>query len=90
MRSILPMSDLRNRFAEIIGDVCEDCRSAILTLCGRGDMAVSSIEPFDDSSFRSEVPVAPREAGRAMKVDERFSPDGVLSETRSVAVSIRL
>lgn len=85
MQSVRPVSDLRNKFAEISEDVHESGRPVILTRNGRGDMVVMSMESFEELSFHSEVLVALRDAEREAAVtEERFSPDEVLAEARAV------
>ena len=86
MQSIRPVSDLRNKFAEISEDVHESGRPVVLTRNGRGDMVVMSIESFEKLSFHSEVLAALRDAEREAAVtEERFSLDEVLADARAAA-----
>lgn len=88
MQSVRPVSDLRNKFAEISEDVHESGRPVVLTRNGRGDMVVMSIESFEELSFHSEVLAALRDAEREATVtEERFSPDEVLAEARAAVAS---
>ena len=88
MQTVRPVSDLRNRFAEISSDVHESGRPVILTRNGRGDMVVLSMESFERLSFDSEVLAALREAEReAALTGERFSLDDVLSSARAEALA---
>lgn len=88
MQSVRPVSDLRNKFAEISEDVHESGRPVVLTRNGRGDMVVMSIESFEELSFHSEVLAALRDAEREAAVTkERFLPDEVLAEARAVVAS---
>lgn len=92
MQSIRPVSDLRNKFAEISEDVHESGRPVVLTRNGRGDMVVMSIESFEELSFHSEVLAALRDAEREAAVtEERFSLDEVLADARAaVAPSVAM
>ena len=86
MESIRPVSDLRNKFAEISEDVHASGRPVILTRNGRGDMVVMSIESFERLDFDSEVLCALREAEReASLTDRRFSLDEALTAARDAA-----
>lgn len=88
MQPVRPVSDLRNKFAEISEDVHESGRPVVLTRNGRGDMVVMSIESFEELSFHSEVLAALRDAEREAAVtEERLSPDEVLAEARAAAAS---
>ncbi len=55
MKSIRPVSDLRNNFAEISRTVHETQQPVILTKNGYGDMVVLSMEAFENLQFESEV-----------------------------------
>lgn len=46
MKSIRPVSDLRNNFAEISAEVHQSNQPVILTKNGYGDMVVLSMEAF--------------------------------------------
>lgn len=84
MQSVRPVSDLRNRFAEISADVHETGRPVFLTRNGRGDMVVMSMESFEALSFESEVLSALRDAEReAEATDRRLSVDEVLAAARA-------
>lgn len=84
MQPVRPVSDLRNKFAEISEDVHEGGRPVILTRNGRGDMVVMSMESFEEPSFHPEVLVALRKAECETAITEkRFSLDEVLLEARA-------
>lgn len=84
MQSIRPVSDLRNRFAEISSDVHESKRPVFLTRNGRGDMVVMSMESYEALQFDSEVYARLSEAEReARQTGARYSPDEVLAELRA-------
>ena len=55
MKSIRPVSDLRNHFAEISKQVHETDEPVILTKNGYGDMVVMSMETFENLQFESTV-----------------------------------
>ena len=79
MVPIRPVSDLRNRFAEISKDVHEN---------GRGDMVVMSMDAYMALEFDSEVYHKLAEAEReADETGERFSSDDVLSSMRAAIAS---
>lgn len=83
MKSIRPVSDLRNSFASISHDVHETGQPVFLTKNGAGDMVVMSMEAYEAMAFESEVYTALREAEMEADLsDERFSPQEVLSVLR--------
>lgn len=55
MKSIRPVSDLRNNFAEISKTVHETQQPVFLTKNGYGDMVVLSMEAYENLQFESEV-----------------------------------
>ena len=55
MQSIRPISDLRNKFAEISRDVHESGEPVFLTKNGVGDMVVMSMETYEALEFDSRV-----------------------------------
>lgn len=84
MKSIRPVSDLRNSFADISRDVHETGRPVFLTKNGAGDMVVMSMDAYEQMAFESEVYAALREAEmEAALTDERFSSQEVLASLRS-------
>lgn len=84
LRTIRPVSDLRNNFAAISRDVHESGRPVFLTKNGAGDMVVMSMEAYEDMAFESEVYAALREAEREADVtDVRYTPQDVLSSLRA-------
>lgn len=89
MKSIRPVSDLRNHFASISRDVHESGKPVFLTKNGSGDMVVMSMEAYEDMAFDSEVYGALREAEQeAQATDTLFSPDEVLASLRTTIASI--
>jgi len=52
---IRPVSDLRNKFAEISKLVHETSEPIFLTKNGHGDMVVMSIEAYERQLFQSEI-----------------------------------
>mgnify|MGYP002735394321 FL=1 len=88
MVPIRPVSDLRNRFAEISKDVHETGKPVFLTKNGRGDMVFTSMDAYMALEFDSEVYHKLAEAEReADETGERFSSDDVLSSMRAAIAS---
>ncbi len=67
MEKIRPVSDLRNKFAEISRQVHETQEPVFLTKNGFGDMVVLSMEAFENLQFQSEVYFKLKEAERVRK-----------------------
>lgn len=85
MQSIRPISDLRNKFAEISRDVHESGEPVFLTKNGVGDMVVMSMETYEALEFDSRVYAKLQEAEREAEVTgTRYSSDEVLASIRSV------
>lgn len=85
MQSIRPISDLRNKFAEISRDVHESGEPVFLTKNGVGDMVVMSMETYEALEFDSRVYAKLQEAEReAETTGARYSSDEVLASIRSV------
>lgn len=55
MTQIRPVSDLRNRFAEISRTVHENREPVILTKNGYGDMVVMSFEAYEQNRYEWEI-----------------------------------
>ena len=55
MPEIRPVSDLRNKFAEISQIVHSSREPVFLTKNGYGDMVVMSMEDYEDQKFRAEI-----------------------------------
>ena len=84
MQSIRPVSDLRNKFAEVSRDVHESGQPVFLTKNGAGDMVVMSMETFEALEFDSSVYTKLQEAEReAATKSTRYSPDDVLHAMRA-------
>ena len=83
MRTIRPVSDLRNNFAEISKTVHETKQPVFLTKNGFGDMVVLSMEAYENLQFESEVYFNLQEAEReAEKTNVRYSSKDVLKSLR--------
>ena len=86
MESIRPVSDLRNNFADISKTVHETQQPVFLTRNGYGNMAVMSMEAYENLRFESEVYSKLAEAEReAEMTDARFSSKNVLAAMRKAA-----
>ena len=84
MQTIRPVSDLRNKFAEVSRDVHESGQPVFLTKNGVGDMVVMSMETFEALEFDSSVYAKLQEAEReAATKSTRYSPDEVLRAMRA-------
>ncbi len=55
MKTIRPVSDLRNNFADISKTVHETAKPVFLTKNGYGDMVVLSMEAYENLQFESDV-----------------------------------
>jgi len=79
MKTIRPVSDLRNNFAEISKIVHETAKPVFLTKNGFGDMVVLSMEAYENMQFESEVYYKLQQAEReAESTNTRFSSKEVL------------
>lgn len=82
-RSIRPVSDLRNNFADISRTVHETQQPVFLTKNGFGDMVVLSMEAYENLQFESEVYFKLQAAEKEAKLtDKRFSAKDVLAELK--------
>ena len=83
MPSIRPVSDLRNKFAEISRIVHERQEPVFLTKIGNGNMVVMSMEEYERLSFEHEIHLKLLEAEiQAKQDDTRYSHDEVFAELR--------
>ena len=83
MKRIIPVSDLRNNFAEISKIVHETDEPVFLTKNGYGDMVVMSIEAYEARQFESEIFHKLKEAQiEARSTDIRYSHEEVLSDLK--------
>ena len=83
MSQIRPVSDLRNRFAEISKIVHETSEPVFLTKNGYGDMVVMSIEAYERKLFESEIYFKLKEAElEAKSTDVRYSHEEIFSDLR--------
>lgn len=79
MKTIRPVSDLRNNFADISKTVHETSEPVFLTKNGYGDMVVMSMEAYENLHFQSEVYFKLQEAEReAELLDKRYTSKDVL------------
>lgn len=89
MKSIRPVSDLRNNFAEISREVHESNQPVFLTKNGYGDMVVLSIEAYENLQFESEVYSKLKEAEiEADITDKRFSSKEILANMRKAIENV--
>ncbi len=84
MPQIRPVSDLRNKFADISKIVHETSEPVFLTKNGYGDMVVMSIEAYENRLFKSEISLKLREAElEAKSTKKRYSHNEVFSDLRA-------
>ena len=84
MPHIRPVSDLRNKFADISRTVHESSEPVFLTKNGYGDMVVMSMEAFERHQFDSEIYFKLKEAElEAKSSGKRLSHKEVFSNLRS-------
>ncbi|MCR5653274.1 MAG: type II toxin-antitoxin system Phd/YefM family antitoxin [Ruminococcus sp.] len=82
-KTIRPVSDLRNNFADISKTVHETAQPVFLTKNGFGDMVVLSMEAFENLQFESEVYFKLQAAEKEAALNNnRFSPKEVLSSIK--------
>lgn len=85
MKTIRPVSDLRNNFAEISRIVHETAQPVFLTKNGYGDMVVLSMEAYEKLQLESEIYFKLRDSEREAEITEkRYSSKDVLTAMRSV------
>ncbi|QTQ11122.1 type II toxin-antitoxin system Phd/YefM family antitoxin [Treponema parvum] len=88
MKTIRPVSDLRNNFTDISEIVHKTQQPVFLTKNGYADMVVMSMELFEDMQFESEIYCKLQEAEKqALLTGKRFSSKEVLKELRKVIVT---
>ncbi len=86
MKTIRPVSDLRNNFAEISKTVHETAQPVFLTKNGFGDMVVLSMEAYENLQLESDIYFKLREAEHeAEATKRRFSSKDVLKAMREAA-----
>ncbi len=71
MKTIRPVSDLRNNFAEISKTVHETSQPVFLTKNGFGDMVVLSMEAYENLQLESEIFFKLKEAEREAENTKR-------------------
>ena len=85
MKTIRPVSDLRNNFSEISRIVHETAEPVFLTKNGYGDMVVLSMEAFENLQFESEVYFKLKEAEKEAELtNTRYSSKEILKAVREV------
>ena len=85
MKTIRPVSDLRNNFADISKTVHQTRQPVFLTKNGYGDMVVMSMEAFEDMQFESEIYCKLQYAQKqADLTGNRFSSKEVLKELQKI------
>ena len=85
MPQIRPISDLRNKFAEISRIVHEEKEPVFLTRNGYGDMVVMSIEDYKGKKFLHDVDMKLLEArSEALNSDERLTHEEVMAHMREI------
>jgi prevent-host-death family protein len=83
MPQIRPVSDLRNKFADISRIVHETSEPVFLTKNGYGDMVVMSFQAYEKLQFESEIYFKLKEAElQAKQTDKRFSHKEVFDSMR--------
>lgn len=88
MQNIRPISDLRNKFAEISKIVHETSKPVFLTKNGYGDMVVMSMEAYQNLQFDSEVYAKLLNAEKEAAItDRRFSSKDVLKAMKEAIES---
>ena len=86
MLNIRPVSDMRNKFAEISKQVHESGEPIYLTKNGYGDMVVMSIETYEKKAFENEIYLKLKEAELESKnTSERYEHKDVISILRKRA-----
>ena len=83
MRTIRPVSDLRNNFADISRDVHESGQPVFLTKNGAGDMVVMSMEAYDELLSVTTTDAAIAEA------EGELERGGRLTDARSALAGLR-
>ena len=85
MPQIRPVSDLRNKFAEISRIVHEDKEPVFLTKNGCGDMVVMSIDDYRARKFAHDVDVKLLKAcDEAQNTDKRLTHKEVMEHMREI------
>ncbi|EID85992.1 prevent-host-death family protein [Treponema sp. JC4] len=85
MNNIRPVSDLRNKFADISKTVHTSNQPVFLTKNGYGDMVVMSMENYENLNFESEIYYKLQEAEKhAEQNSKRFSSKEVLKELQKI------
>ena len=84
MPQIRPVSDLRNKFAEISRIVHEDKEPVFLTKNGYGDMVVMSLDDYREKKFARDVDMKLLEACDEATDYKRLTHDEVMGHMREI------
>ena len=85
MNAIRPVSDLRNKFADISKIVHQTQEPVFLTKNVYGDMVVMSMDAFENFQFESEVYFKLKEAEKQEALSsKRYSSKEVLDELKKI------
>lgn len=88
MKTIRPVSDLRNNFADISKTVHESQQPVFLTKNGYGDMVVLSMEAYENLQLDSEIYFKLKEAEKqAAETNTRYSSKEVLQQLKNIISS---
>jgi len=91
MPQIRPISDLRNKFAEISQIVHNSREPVFLTKNGYGDMVVMSIEEYETQKFRADINTKLAEAEiEAATTKTRYTQDEAIKMLRAKLDSKRV
>lgn len=85
MPQIRPISDLRNKFADISRIVHESKEPVFLTKNGYGDMVLMSIDDYRERKFVHDVDIKLMEAcDEAINTDKRFTHKEVMEHMQEI------
>ena len=85
MPSIRPISDLRNRFADVTREAQETGQPVFLTKNGVGSLVVMSMEAYEQGRYETEVYNKLLEADQEAKsTSKRYSHDEVMAGARDL------
>ena len=83
MPVIRPVSDLRNKYAEVEQDITATGRPIFFTKNGRGSMVLMSVEAYEGLVFENEIRRKLAEAeAEAKRTNVRFTHEEVFANLR--------
>ena len=83
MPAIRPVSDLRNKYAEVERDIAATGRPVFFTKNGRGSMVLMSVEAYEGLVFENEIRHKLAEAeAEASRTNVRFTHEEVFANLR--------